>query len=1066
MFVQSIASYYFLQSKLTQINNLSIMNYKLLFKKSSNYFSAFLLLLSLFMGPEMLAQQVSPISGTVTDPSGIKIPGVNVLEKGTKNNASTDIEGKFSIEVSDPNAILVISYVGFQSQEISLEGKKIIKVMLKDDSQSLQEIVVVGYGTVKKKDLTGSVNSLNAETITQRNNTSPLEAIQGSMPGVQITAKTGRIGDGFDVVIRGANSLNGSKPLYVVDGVPLNDIDFLNPQDIARIDVLKDASSAAIYGSRGASGVVIVTTKSGANVKSGMSVSFETSFGTKEVARLPKMMSGEKWWYYHQSAFLGTINLNNPLAITPVQLEANTIGALSPLLKRRVAENNTFDWYDAVLKSGSTQNNYVSVSGRSDAGMSYNLALGSQSETGNVDHESLDKYTFRAGFNHAINDKFSLGVNLSIAKTNEELGSGDAMQEAFRLNPFLSPWAVDSNGDEIIGQLYLTPGKLSYVNAAGANVSQIDKTSTINPLIEIANSSDKINKWKTIGNLFVEYKPTSWLSFKSTYSTGIEDYRRGRAFQGLTNVGLLNNRLPSAEITNYKNFNYTLDNQFNIKYKINEDHSFNLLGLQSYYSNRDETSSLSSKNQPFYSDIYNIGTGLQTTYAVASNYSLNTLSSYAVRLNYSFKDKYLLTASNRWDGSSVLSKNNKWSFFPSVALAWKVKEESFLANSTVVSDLKFRASIGYTGNDTVDPYSSLNTLNQQTYYDFNSVNANGWLAATLANSNLTWEKTRELNFGLDFGFLKNRISGSVDVYDRLSKDLIFRQTLPLETGYSSTFANVGSVSNKGVEVLLTTTNIKTKKVLWETTFAFTKNVNKLVSLYNQTQVSDVGNNLFIGENINSIYNYVFAGIWQESERALALTYNQLPGQARVKDLNGDGRIDAVNDRTVLGNTTPEWSGSFSSNLKVGNFDLSVTAITNQNVLVLSNFHDNFADVNDRGRQKADLADWYVPANGAGVPTQTSNTNPQPRNEGQYWASNMGFYRDASFIKIKNIAVGYSFAGETLKKLKMKSFRIYANVLNPFVFTEYDGYDPEWAGAALGTGRTGSVTYQVGLSVRL
>ena len=1042
------------------------MNFKQLFKKRSNYFSAFMLLMSLFMGHQMLAQQVSSISGTVTDASGVTIPGVNVLEKGTKNNVASDGEGKFTLQTSNPNAVLVITFIGYQSQEINAAGKKSIKVVLKDESQSLQEVVVVGYGTVKKKDLTGSVNSLSAETITQRNVSSPLEAIQGSMPGVQITSKTGRIGDGFDVIIRGANSLNGSKPLYVVDGVPLDGIDFLNPQDIARIDVLKDASSAAIYGSRGASGVVIVTTKSGANAKSGMTVSYDTSFGVKEVARLPKMMSGEKWWYYHQSAFMGTINLNNPMAITPVQLEANTIGTLSPLLKRRVAENNTFDWYDAVLKTGMTQNNYVSVSGRADSGMSYNLAIGSQSETGNVDHESLDKYTFKAGFNHTINDKFSLGVNLSIAKTNEELGSVDAMTEAFRLNPFLSPWAVDSNGDEIVGQLYLTPGKLSYINAAGVSVSQIDKTSTINPLIEIANSSDQIVRWKTVGNAFVEYKPNSWLSFKSTYSAGIEDYRRGKSWKGLTNVGLLNNRLPSGEITNYNNFNYTWDNQFNIKYAINKDNQFNLLGLQSFYSNRDETSSLSSKNQPFNSDFYNLGTGLQTSYAVASNYSLNSLSSYALRLNYTFKDKYLLTASNRWDGSSVLSKDNKWSFFPSLALAWKVKEESFLTNSTIVSDLKVRASIGYTGNDTVDPYSSLNTLNQQTYYDFNSVNANGWLAASLANSNLTWEKTRELNFGLDFGFLKNRISGSVDVYDRLSKDLIFKQTLPLETGYSSTFANVGSVSNKGVEVLLTTTNIKSKKVSWETTFAFTKNVNKLMSLYNQTKVSDVGNNLFIGENINSIYNYVFDGIWQESDRALAATFNQLPGQARVKDLNGDGRIDAVNDRTVLGNTTPEWSGSLSSNLKIGDFDLAITAITNQNVLVLSNFHDNFADVNDRGRQKADLADWYVPANGAGVAAQTSNTNPQPRNEGQYWASNMAFYRDASFIKIKNIAVGYSLNGELLKKLKIKSFRIYANVLNPFVFTKYDGYDPEWAGAALGTGRTGSITYQMGLSIKL
>ena len=1038
------------------------MNYKQVFQKGSKCFSAFILFFCLFIGNEMLAQKKIKLTGSITDNSGKMIIGANVNEKGTKNNVTTDIDGKFSIETLNPNAKLLITFVGYQTQEINTEGKSNFDIVLIIDSQTLQEIVVVGYGTAKKKDLTGSVSSINSESITKRNVTNAIEAIQGSVPGVQITAKSGRIGDGFDVVIRGANSLNGSKPLYVVDGVPLDGIDFLNPQDIARIDVLKDASSAAIYGSRGASGVVIVTTKSGTSAKSGISISYETSYGTKNVSRLPKMMSGEKWWYYHQSAFLGTINLNNPMAITPVQIEANTISTHSPLLKRRVDENNTFDWYDAVLKTGMTQNNYLSVSGRSDSGMSYNLGLGAQSETGNVDHESLNKYTFKAGLNHNLNSKFALGVNLSFAKTNEEFGSVDAMTEAFRLNPFLSPWAVDNNGDEIIGQLYLTPGKLKSPNG----VSQIDKTSTINPLMEIANSTDQIIRWKTIGNLFLEYKPTSWLSFKTTYSAGLEDYRRGKAWTGETNVGVLNNKLPSGEITNFNNFNFTWDNQFNIKYNINESHNFNLLVLQSFYSNRDESSSLSSKNHPFDTDFYNLGTGTQTSYAIASNYTLNTLSSYALRLNYFYKNKYLLTASNRWDGSSVLSKDNKWSFFPSLALAWKAKEEAFLLNNTTISDLKLRASIGYTGNDTVDPYSSINTLNQQTYYDFNSVVSNGWLSATLANSNLTWEKTREINLGLDFGFLNNRITGSVDVYNRLSKDLIFKQTLPFETGYSSTFANVGSVSNKGVEILLTTSNIKSKKVVWETTFSFTKNVNKLVSIYNQEKVNDVGNNLFIGENINSIYNYVFDGIWQESERVLAATYNQLPGQARVKDLNGDGKIDAVNDRMVLGNSTPGWSGSLTSNLKVGNFDMSVSVITNQDVLVLSNFHDNFADVNDRGRQKADLEDWYIPANGGGIPAQYSNTNPQPRNEGQYWSSNMAFYRDASFVKVKNISLGYSLNGNLLNKLKLKSFRIYANVLNPFVVTKYNGYDPEWAGASLGTGRPGSITYQMGLSIKL
>ncbi len=323
-----------------------------------------------------------------------------------------------------------------------------------------------------------------------------------------------------------------------------------------------------------------------------------------------------------------------------------------------------------------------------------------------------------------------------------------------------------------------------------------------------------------------------------------------------------------------------------------------------------------------------------------------------------------------------------------------------------------------------------------------------------------------MNLGLDFGFINNRISGSVDVYDRKSKDLLFQQALPLEIGVPTITSNVGSVSNKGIEVALTTKNVQTKNVTWETSFTFTKNVNELVSIYGQDKVDDVGNNLFIGENIHSYYNYVFDGVWQESEAAKALTYGQKPGEARVKDLNNDGKIDANNDRVILGNYDPKWSGSFSTSLKVKQFDLGIAIITNQGMKVFSGFHDNFADVTDRGRQKLDLDDWYVPANGAGIAAQYSNTNPLPRGAGVYYdTNNVAFYKDASFVKVQNIALGYSFDSELVNRLKIKSLRLYVNVLNPFVFTKYEGYDPEWATAALAVNRVSTMTVQMGLSLK-
>ncbi|MFD1604672.1 SusC/RagA family TonB-linked outer membrane protein [Flavobacterium artemisiae] len=1042
------------------------MNFKKLSKKKEKYSIVFLFFLNLLLCNTTSAQSTT-IEGKITDAAGLSLPGVNINEKGTKNGTSTDFEGSFKINVNNPKAVLVISYLGFQTQEISVAGKSKINVSLAEQSNALTEVVVVGYGSVKKTDLTGSVSTISAVTITERNTINPLEAIQGSTPGVQISSSSGRAGDGFKVVIRGNNSLIadssnpsqvGSSPLYVVDGVPMDGIDFLNPQDIARMDVLKDASSAAIYGSRGSNGVIIVTTKSGTSAKAGISVTFDTSYGNKSATRLPKMMTGEEWWKFHQVAYMSA----TPQTQTPAQL-ATLAGNQSPLLVSRANSGYNFDWYDAVLKSGMTENNYLNISGRSESGMSYNLGFGIQSDRGLIDNDSTDKYSFKLGLNHKINDKFSTGVNVTIARLDNQLGSDLAMQDAFRLSPLMSPWAIDAAGNEKVGTLFFLPGKLTYPDGSWA----INKTSTVNPLMEIDNSSQTEKTWQTVGNAYFQYQALKWLSFKTTFAAGVMDTKNSKAYTAQTNAGVTLVGKNSATLENFNNFNYTWDNQIDIKHTFNQSHDFSLLLLQSLYSNTDEFSSLYSNNQPFDVGTDNMGSGVQTSYVVKSSFAKNTLNSYAVRLNYAFKDKYLVTASTRWDGSSVLSKGNKWQSFPSLALGWKLSKESFLENSSVVSDLKLRASIGYTGNDNVAPYTSQALLNQQTFYAAGANVVSGWQSENLANPDLTWEKTREYNLGLDFGFLKNRISGSVDVYDRLSEDLIYKQQLPAETGWKNTFANVGSVSNKGVEVLLTTKNIKSRLVTWETTFTFTKNVNKLESIYNQDKVSDIGNKLILGAPLNPNYNYVYDGVWQESEAAAAASYGMAPGQARPKDLNGDGKFNQ-DDRTVIGNPNPEWQGSFYSKLNVGQFDFNFSVITSQGQTVLSTFHQNFADVSDRGRQKLAM-DYFIPTNGTGIEANANNTNPRPgpvaTGAGAYWTSLFGYYRDASYVKIKNISLGYTLNSELLKKLKISNFRIYVNVLDPFVFTKFDGYDPEWAASPFGVNRPASVTTQLGLSVK-
>jgi len=773
----------------------------------------------------------------------------------------------------------------------------------------------------------------------------------------------------------------------------------------------------------------------------------------KKVARLPEMMDGAEWWAYHQSAYLATLNLANPMAITPTALANSVVGTKNSLLLERALANETFDWYDAVLQDGATANNYITISGQNGNGTSFNMGLGMQNESGNIANEFLDKYTFKTSVLHRASDKLSMGTNVSLAMTDQEQGSEYAMREAFRLAPLMNPYGFNN-------ELYPTPGKL--VDLTGKTV--IDKTSTYNPLLEIANTTDRTKRWNLIANAFVEYKPISWLTFKSNFSAGYDDRKRGEAWGVQTNTGVQYGNQASAEINAVNNFNYTWDNQFNINYTLKENHSFNLMGLQSIYSSTTNGSSMISRNMPFETDFYNMGSGAQGSYAMTSYYTKQTLASFAMRLNYSYKGKYLVTLSNRYDGSSLLSDGNKWESFFSGALAWRITEEDFMKNQNIVSNLKLRLSYGYTGNNIIDPYSTLNKLDQQTYYEYNGTVAVGWLPASLSNNLLTWEKTSEFNIGLDFGFLNNRIFGSVDTYSKLSDGLLMAQQLPKETGWGTINANIGSVSNKGVELSLTSLNIYTEKLKWETTFIFSKNINKIVSLYGQTESDDVGNKWFIGEGVDVEYGYEFNGIWQASEKDLAASFGQKEGQVKVVDQNGDGVITADDDRIILGSATPDWTGSFSTKVSYANFDLSASVITNQGVFVYSRFHANFADTEDRGRQKLAGLSYYVPENGAGLPAQYSNEYPQGRNPGPYGKSSE-YYKDASFVKVKNISLGYTFNNELLSKIKLNYLRVYFNVLDPFVFTEYEGYDPEWADASYEIGRVGSTTYQLGLNLK-
>ncbi|CAN5853002.1 hypothetical protein BH24BAC1_BH24BAC1_21100 [soil metagenome] len=515
---------------------------------------------------------------------------------------------------------------------------------------------------------------------------------------------------------------------------------------------------------------------------------------------------------------------------------------------------------------------------------------------------------------------------------------------------------------------------------------------------------------------------------RSSFSPRVNFQRNGRFWGSQTEArgGLM----PSAQLDNQQDFSYILDNLVNARRDFG-NHSFTLTGLHSMQYDRYENSSIRVNNLPFNSSFYNLGSSANREIA-ASGFQQISLISYMGRLNYAFRDRYLVTLATRWDGSSKLAPGHKWASFPSAAVAWRLSEEAFLKNVAAISDLKLRLSAGVSGNNNISPYETQANLSAPAFYDFGGTIALGYSPSRLANSSLTWEKTREYNLGLDHAWFMGRISGSIDVYDKLSRGLLMLRDLPFETGFPNIRDNVGSVSNKGVEVSLRTFNISTNDFTWTTTFNFSRNRNAIVELLGK-QEDLVSNRWFIGQPINVNFTYLFDGIWQESERDEALKYRQLPGQAKVQDTNNDGLIN-VADMGIIGNPDPSWMGGFSTQLSFKGFDLAASLFTRQGVQVLSPFHQEFVNLNDRGRAKLDV-DYYMAPNSV-TQARASNEYPQPANVGPYWTA-VGYYRDASFVKVQNIMLGYNLPSSLLERARVRSLRVYTNVLNPFVFTRYD-----------------------------
>lgn len=1023
------------------------------------------------------------ISGTVRNSNNEVVVGASVVLKGSTTGVTTDVNGGYTIN-APADATLVFSFLGLATVEEVVGGRGRIDVTLEENAQHLEEVVAIGYGTVKKSDLTGSVASVNSDRLTAIGATSVMSALQGATSGVDILANSARPGGGFSIQIRGQNSMNAGSPLYVVDGIVVEDIDFLSPADIEQLDVLKDASSTAIYGSRGSNGVVIVKTKGASEASTKLTVSYDGYYGVRELARVPDFMDGRELADYRTSMYYSWNASKGQYELKDADKEA--ILRSSKIINTALYTQEYTDWLGLATDDGSQQSHSVNISG-SGKDIVYNIGIGYQNEKGNFMLEEMDRYTLRTSVSHKANKYFSSGAQLNLSYSLVNSGAENGYVSLFRMAPFFRSY--DENGEYV-----KQPG-----TAAGIQGTQ-NFTSSGNPLLEIAGGSNETKRFNIMGSIFAEFTPVAGLSVKTTFSPHLNQRRAGE-YQAKTP----DKSDDIARTEHRTRFDWTWDNVVSYGHTFAEVHTLNVTLINSVYKTQEELLGVGAMNFPYDAGWYNIFNGTLRASDNAATYSQVSMLSYAARVNYDYAGKYLVTGTVRYDGSSKLA--NKWTTFPSAAVAWRIIEEDFMKDIEWLSNLKLRASLGYSGNNNgVNAYGTQQTPNtgSQSYYDFGGSMVSGYAVGAPVNPLLTWEKTRELDFGVDFGFLGGRISGVIDFYDKLSDGLLMKRTLAIESGVTSMTDNIGSVNNRGVEVGLSSINVKTGDWEWRTSITFARNQNAIRSVYGKEE--DVpGEAYFIGQPIGVIYGYKTNGVYSQSEWAAATSEQRKkmdipnPGAPKIVDMDNNGEIN-TDDRTILGKSNPDWTGSISSTLKYRGFDFSFNIYARQGVMVSDWFSGEFvgAALTDRGRTKVNF-DYYVPE---GVPridwnnfsidengqpwvtwtTSTENADAKypigtaslkgghyvsiVNNNGTVKSVSNGTLQDVSFVKVRNITIGYTVPQQWVRKVKFSQARVYLNVLNPFTFTDYVGYDPEYATFEANDGNgLSSIVYQLGVNLK-
>ncbi|MVM31551.1 SusC/RagA family TonB-linked outer membrane protein [Spirosoma sp. HMF4905] len=960
------------------------------------------------------------------------LPGVNVAVKGSSRGTTTDADGAYKIAIPNGQAVLVFSSVGFRAEEITVGNKSTVDVRLNSDDKTLNEVVVVGYGTQKKSQLTGAISSVSAKQITEMPITNIGQALQGRVAGVDVAQSGSKPGTTPKILIRGRRSFNASNnPLYVVDGIPLtgdrNELsasrpfDFVsggyedfNPNDVASTEILKDATSTAIYGARGANGVVLITTKRGAP-KGKTVISYDNYVGFTNALDKIHLYDGAGYAELKRESrrTVGTYKDANGNLVPTGTVDAYADSKLFEAVELDgIANNRTTDYQSMMIRQGFQQNHSIGVQGGNEKTQFYISGAYFQ-DKGIIPGLDYTRTSLRVNIDHQINKVLKVGISSNLVYSIRNGANRNPYGYTLSQNPLAK--AFDDNGNMIF--------------------SQTSDALLTNPQAELVPGAqvDETKKYRIFNAIYAEANIIDGLKYRVNFGPDFTSQRAGRFEGGLTND--IKGGSPVASSNTQFGFNYVLENilTYNKTFGL---HTLGVTALQSIQRDNFEINSISVKGVPVETQsFYNEGNA-SSVLGVGSGLTQWTINSYMARVNYAYNDKYLLTATIRRDGSSRFGENTKYGNFPGLALAWNMSSEEFLKNVTWLDQLKLRVSYGQTGNQGVSPYQTQGLVSR-TPYAWNAVPAYGYRPNTIGNPDLKWETSTTKNVGVDFSFWRGRVAGSLEVYQTNTTNLLLSDYLPTSTGFNAVTRNVGETRNRGIEIGLSTVNINSKSGFkWSTDFTFYKNTEAILSLYNG-KIDDTGNRWFIGQPLNSFFDYKKLGIWQTSEADVAKSFGFTPGQVKLQDTDGDGKITA-NDRVILGNDIPKWQGGITNRFSYKGFDLSFFIFARIGQTIVSKFHQN--NLTLQGRYNQIVVDYWTPNN----PT---NAFPRPNFNQEFPIYNTSFiYFDGSFVKVRNINFGYTFPASITQKLRLQSLRLFTSIQQPFIFssyrTKYNGIDPE------------------------